>query len=92
MQPSKHGKILVGWTIGFFLLANLAYTWAAHGPRIESASVDPLKVRPGDSMIISASVSDPSGISQISMDMGGIETAYFISDAAMDGIARWKHG
>ncbi len=71
MRPFKHGKILVGWML-FFLLANIAYTWAVHGPRIESASVDPLKVSPGDLMQISAQVSGPFEVSSVSADIGGV--------------------
>jgi len=43
-------------------------------PLIHHASVEPIKVLPGDTMTVTAEVSDPSGIESVTADMGGIET------------------
>ncbi len=43
-------------------------------PKIKSASVEPSKVRPGDTMIITAEIEDNYGISSVIADIGGIET------------------
>ena len=41
---------------------------------LTDAEVSPLKVRPGDTMLITASCVDPVGIETVTADMGGIET------------------
>ncbi|MEE8403343.1 MAG: hypothetical protein V3R93_06285, partial [Candidatus Hydrothermarchaeaceae archaeon] len=53
-----------------------AYTAAdsPSAPRITEAYVDPLKVVPGDTMLVSAAVEDDYGIASVMADMGGIET------------------
>ncbi len=53
-----------------------AYTAAdsPSAPRITDAYVDPLKVVPGDTMLVSAAVEDDYGIANVTADMGGIET------------------
>ena len=43
-------------------------------PMIINASVHPPKVTPGDTMIITTTVSDPYGITSVTADMGGIES------------------
>jgi len=43
-------------------------------PKIISASVEPSKVVPGDTMIVTAEVEDCYGIESVTADMGGIET------------------
>lgn len=60
-------------------------------PGILSASVEPQKVRPGDTMLVSAHVSDQFGImKEVTADMGGIETIKL--DHAGKGLwqATWK--
>ena len=47
---------------------------AEDSPLIHHASVQPAKVRPGDTMTVTAEVSDSSGIESVTADMGGIET------------------
>jgi hypothetical protein len=47
---------------------------AGNAPLIHHASVQPTKVYPGDTMTVTAEVSDPSGIESVTADMGGIET------------------
>jgi len=47
---------------------------AKDSPLIHHASVQPTKVFPGDTMTVTAEVSDPSGISSVTADMGGIDT------------------
>ncbi|RLG26750.1 hypothetical protein DRN76_00985 [Methanosarcinales archaeon] len=51
------------------------------------AGVSPLKVRPGDAMLITASCVDPAGIETVTADMGGIETIQLslISGTICDG-------
>ncbi len=46
---------------------------AGDSPLIHHASVQPTKVHPGDTMTVTAEVSDPSGIESVTADMGGIE-------------------
>jgi len=62
-----------------------------HPPIINSAFVEPLKVRPGDSMLVAANISDPSGVSSVYADMGGIETVQlFLKDGtAYSGV--WEN-
>ena len=47
---------------------------AGNAPLIHHASVQPTKVHPGDTMTVTAEVSNPSGIESVTADMGGIET------------------
>jgi len=47
---------------------------AKDSPIIHHASVQPTKVYPGDTMTVTAGVSDSSGIESVTADMGGIET------------------
>lgn len=47
---------------------------AGDAPLIHQASVQPTKVYPGDTMTVTAEVSDSSGIESVTADMGGIET------------------
>ena len=51
------------------------------------AGVSPLKVRPGDTMLVTASCVDPAGIETVTADMGGIETIQLslISGTIYDG-------
>jgi hypothetical protein len=51
------------------------------------AGVSPLKVRPGDTMLVTASCVDPAGIETVTADMGGIETIQLslISGTICDG-------
>jgi type II secretory pathway pseudopilin PulG len=51
--------------------------WAAENPlglQIVSASVSPTKVRPGDTMKVTAHVTDILGISRVQANMGDVET------------------
>ena len=43
-------------------------------PTIIAASVVPIKVQPGDTMLVEAQIADDYGIKEVTADMGGIET------------------
>jgi len=43
-------------------------------PEITNSYVQPTKVRPGNTMLVSAEIKDGYGISDVMADMGGIET------------------
>ncbi|MEA2086348.1 MAG: hypothetical protein U9O84_04885, partial [Chloroflexota bacterium] len=43
-------------------------------PVIHSATVIPTDVHPGDTMVVVVDVSDPTGVSSVTANMGGIET------------------
>ncbi len=45
-----------------------------YSPEIISASVEPDKVYPGDTMVITVQIKDKTGIKKVIADMGGIET------------------
>lgn len=55
-----------------------AASFSTHGtpeiPLILSTSVSPTKVRPGDTMLITAEIKDSAGIASAIADMAGIET------------------
>ena len=56
-------------------------------PHIINASVYPLKVRPGDVMTVTVQVEDDYGISEVTADMGGIETVslYLVNGSDYNG-------
>ncbi|MEE8402347.1 MAG: hypothetical protein V3R93_01195 [Candidatus Hydrothermarchaeaceae archaeon] len=55
-------------------ISSIGTTQEPSEPRITDAYVDPLKVVPGDTMLVSAEVEDDYGIATVTADMGGIET------------------
>ena len=65
--------LVVAGMISVFV-APLPVVSQGSGPTIHQASVSPDKVQPGMVMVVSAEVSDPSGIESVTADMGGIET------------------
>ncbi|MEE8401517.1 MAG: hypothetical protein V3R86_05135, partial [Candidatus Hydrothermarchaeaceae archaeon] len=69
-------KIKKGLIIAASLTLLLVYTTAnsATGPIITEAGVDPVKVRPGDTMTVTVAVEDESGVSDVIADMDGIDT------------------
>jgi len=75
---------LVVLTMVALLVAGLPLSVQSAGgsPVIFRASVQPPKVHPGDTMTVTAEVSDPSGIASVTADMGGIE---IISLSLLDG-------
>ncbi len=68
--------VLVFITLGVLLgIASPSNAQSAEfSPLIRDAWVGPTKVYPGDTMTVTAEVSDPSGIEAVSADMGSIET------------------
>ncbi len=52
----------------------LSGTSSANNIDILNVSIQPSKVNPGDTMIVSANISDVYGVSSVYADMGGIET------------------
>ena len=56
-------------------------------PVIHNAAVIPTDVHPGDTMVVVADVSDPTGISSVTANMGGIETISLnlVSGSIYDG-------
>jgi len=73
----KLALIVVILVVAALLFALVPFPWAGavgDAPLIHHASVQPTKVRPGDTMTVTAEVSDPSGIRSVTANMGGIET------------------
>jgi hypothetical protein len=98
---SLHWRIIAAVILA---VITFTYTIAAHSsspdsctsptPNITSAYVQPTKVVPGDVMLVTAAVEDPTGIATITADMGGIETIELdlVSGSIYQGVwqAKWK--
>jgi len=65
------GVLLVFALVG---ISSIGTTLELSKPQITDAYVDPVKVRPGDTMLVTAEIEDDYGISSVTADMGGIET------------------
>jgi hypothetical protein len=83
--------IVVLILLAVFAIASLVAAYSLQSsistyPLID-AEVSPLKVRPGDTMLVTASCADPAGIETVTADMGGIETIQLsrISGTIRDG-------
>ncbi len=65
--------LILGFLSALALSSPSSVQSAGDSPLIHHASVQPTKVHPGDTMTVTAEVSDPSGIESVTADMGGIE-------------------
>jgi hypothetical protein len=74
MKKHAFTALFIIVALGVALTPPVNSTIAEDSPLIHQASVQPTKVLPGDTMTVTADVSDPSGIESVTADMGGIET------------------
>jgi len=78
MDPKNKQRIKICITlVSILVLISLFSSYitanSVPAPHITDAYVDPLKVRPGDTMLITTAVEDDYGITSVTADMGGIE-------------------